>query len=294
MLVAAAAGDVAALRGLLARDPNLYRAEYWYTQPIHFAVREGDVEALRVLLDAGADPATVGLLDGEDLITTALDRGHAAVARLLEQARAEKGRVGPAEPSKHPIHLAAAGNDFARVSMLLDAEPDLVHRRDRAGATPLRRAVAASSRETIGLLLDRGADLHALHGPGPGLERGYPAVDFQPIDQAFWTGPFWGPRGDVETARLLVGRGAAYDLVIASALGDLEAVRTMLDADPRRIGEARPSGKHALSSAVEFGHSNIVHLLLDRGADPNWPDGAMALRCTPPPEVVIGPWSNCS
>ncbi|HEY7922150.1 MAG TPA: hypothetical protein VII62_03135, partial [Vicinamibacteria bacterium] len=30
---AAADGDAATLRDVLARDPNLYRAEYWYTQP---------------------------------------------------------------------------------------------------------------------------------------------------------------------------------------------------------------------------------------------------------------------
>ena len=79
--------------------------------------------------------------------------------------------------------------------------------------------------------------------------------------------------------------GPAYDLVIAAALGDLERVRGFLDEDPARIAEARPSGKHALSSAVEFGHHDIVRLLLDRGADPNWPDGANApvdWRCTPP------------
>ena len=42
------AGDAAALRRLLERDPNLSR----YNQPIHFAAREGHIEALRLLLDA--------------------------------------------------------------------------------------------------------------------------------------------------------------------------------------------------------------------------------------------------
>ncbi len=40
-ICAAVTGDSAPLRRLLKRDPNLYRAEYWYTQPIHFAVRAG-------------------------------------------------------------------------------------------------------------------------------------------------------------------------------------------------------------------------------------------------------------
>ncbi|MFI5006234.1 MAG: ankyrin repeat domain-containing protein [Solirubrobacterales bacterium] len=272
---AAAAGDAEGLRRLLERDPNLYRAEYWYTQPIHFAVREGHLEATRVLLDAGADPAAARL--GEDLVTVARDRGHKAVAELLEERSTRRGRARPVE-SDHPFHVAADAGDAARVRALLDAEPGLVHRSDRAGGTPLHRAVAASAREVVGLLLDRGADIHAIHGPGPGSESGYAAADFQAIDLALWTGPFWGVRGDLETARQLIARGAAHDLVIAAALGDLELVQALLDADHGRIAEARPSGKRALSSAVEFGHEQIVRLLLDRGADPNWPDGSTAPR----------------
>lgn len=87
---AAVTGDADALRRLLERDPNLYRAGYWYTQPIHFAVREGHLDATRVLLDAGADPAAARL--GEDLVTVARDRGHEAVAELLEERRARRGR----------------------------------------------------------------------------------------------------------------------------------------------------------------------------------------------------------
>ncbi|MFQ5740043.1 MAG: ankyrin repeat domain-containing protein [Acidobacteriota bacterium] len=273
---AAVSGDADALRRLLERDPNLYRAEYAYTQPIHFAVREGHLEAVRVLLQAGADPAAVGL-SGEDLITGARDRGHETVARLLEETRARRSRIPPA-PADPAIHVAAAAGDVAGVAALLDAQPQFVFCADRAGGTPLHRAVAAQAREVVRLLLDRGADIHALHGSGAGSDRGYPATDFQPIDLTLWSGPFWGLRGDTETARLLLGRGAAYDLVIAAALGDFERVEDFLDQDPRRIVEARPCGKRALSSAVEFGHERIVRLLLERGADPNWPEGADAPR----------------
>ena len=55
MITASASGDIAALRRLLDRDPPLSQEGYFHTPPIHFAVREGHLEALRILLDAGAD-----------------------------------------------------------------------------------------------------------------------------------------------------------------------------------------------------------------------------------------------
>lgn len=276
---AAVRGDAAALRRLLDRDPNLYRAGYWYTPPIYFAVREGHVEAVRVLLDAGSDPAAVGLT-GEDLITVARDRGYEAVARLLEDVRDGRGpatRPGTridTTPVDHPIHAAAAAGDVRGVRKMLDAEPQLVNLGDSQGGTPLHRAVATSASKVIRLLLDRGADINALHGSGPGNAAGYAAVDYQPIDLAL----FWHGRRDIETARMLLDRGAAYDLAIAAALGDLERVTTILDEDPSRVSESRPCGRRALSAAVEFGHDHIVRLLLERGADPNWTEGADAPR----------------
>ena len=274
VLSAAAEGDVATLRSLLARDPNLVRAEYWYTQPIRFAVREGHAEAVRLLLDAGADVDFVALT-GDNLITIALDRGHEAVAQMLEAAQESRGRVTPADDAiDHEIHRAAARNDVDRATVLLDADPSLVHRSDATGGTPLHRAAAVVARDLVELLLARGADIHALHGAA----TGYAPADFQPIDLALWIGSFWNVHGDIETARLLVENGAAHDLVVASALGDIERVETILAEDPGRINEARPCGKRALSSAVERGNDAIVRLLLENGADPNLPEGPAASR----------------
>ncbi len=267
---AAAAGDAPALRKLLNRDPNLYRAEYWYTQPLHVAVREGHAEAVRVLLHAGANPTAV--IGGDTLISVARDRGYEVVARLLEDVAKEQGVPSLVD---HPVHLGIDAGDAARVEDLLRAGPQLVHVRDRSGATPLHRAVAASKHELVRILLDHGADIHALCGAGAASVHGYAAPDFQPIDLALWNG-FWGVRGDTTMAQMLLARGAQYDLVIASALGDLKHVEHLLDHGAEDVGYTRPCGKHALSAAADFGHLDAVRFLLDRGANPNWPDGPTA------------------
>jgi hypothetical protein len=116
MITAAAAGDTPTLRRLLERDPSLSQAEYWYTQPIHFAVRQGHLDAVQILLEAGADPEWNGYHDGS-LIEMARDRGHEHIAQLLEEARRRRGRVAPA--GDHPIQVAAEADDVQRVRKFL-------------------------------------------------------------------------------------------------------------------------------------------------------------------------------
>jgi ankyrin repeat protein len=197
----AAAGDVDALRVLVARDERLACVEFEGTRPLHLAVREGRGAVLRFLLEAGADPRDV-TARGDDLVTVARDRGLEAIAAALRAAGAE-----------------------------------------------------ASAR--------------------PSVEERWRAA-FAPLDLALWTGPFWNVRGDLAEARRLAGEEP--DAVVAAALGDAQRVRALLDEDPARANRARATGKRPLSAAVEFRQSGIARLLLEHGADPNLPEGAMAPR----------------
>jgi ankyrin repeat protein len=211
--------------------------------------------------------------------------------------------VPSSAPEDHPIHGTAESGDWAQVCAFLDQEPSLVQDVNRAGGHPLHRAVIGGSAKVVTLLLDRGADIHAIHGAGVGSPAGYAPQDMQPIDLAIWGGPrqvpvskrrrlvsvlkwhLWNrwPDGQVRPcnvplARLLISRGATYDLTVASALNDLVAVRSMLDTDPSRIREQRPDDRRPLSAAADFGRFDIVHLLLERGADPTWPDAYSSER----------------
>jgi ankyrin repeat protein len=255
-IVAASAGDVETLRRLLERDPRLARATYWYAPAVHFAVREGHLDAVRLLLDAGADPERNGLND-RNLIEMARERGHEQIAEMLEQERERRGRIA-AQPADHPIHKAAALGEIDTVRGLLDADATLVNLGARRGITPLHCAVLGGSPQMVTLLLDRGAKIHARNPD-----------DLQAIDFAIW-GERRRPSVNGDIVRLLVSLGATYDLTIASALGDLAGVRQMLDDNPSRIGETRPSGRRPLSAAIEFRHEHIARLLLERGADPRW------------------------
>jgi ankyrin repeat protein len=263
-LTASDDGDVDALRRLVQRDPRLSRAEYWYTPAIHFAVREGHLETVQLLLDAGADPEWNGLYDGS-LIVMAHDRGHDDIAALLEEARNRGGRVLAGSDS-HPIHAAVTRGDTREVRRLLDGDPGLVNVGNEIGASPLHRAVGGAVHRLAALLLARGANVHAILSSARGLAGGF-WTDLQAIDLAIWHGR---RPGDRRMIRLLLEQGATRDLTVAAALGDIEGVRQMLDAEPQRIRETRPSGRRPLAAAIEAGHDSIARLLLDRGVDPNW------------------------
>jgi ankyrin repeat protein len=299
VITASADGDVAALRRLLAVDPKKRSSEgYFYTPPIHYAVREGHFEIVKMLLDAGADSEWNGHY-GLSLIEMARERGYEDVAVLLEKTRDSRGRVAQSPTREdHEIHRAAASGNVQRVRELLEADPLLIDLGDRAGGTPLHRAVVGRSRKVVQFLLDRGANVHAIHGVGLGAGAGFGSQDTQAIDLAIWGGfgrhprpPLWriatgvlrywlwyrytrkGARPcDERMARLLIRRGAQYDLTIAAALGDIAQVRSMLDKDPSRIREIRPNQRRPLLTAIEFGHEDIARLLLKRGANPTWPE----------------------
>jgi ankyrin repeat protein len=123
-------------------------------------------------------------------------------------------------------------------------------------------------------LIDQGAAVNTVQAFGDT----YSAYRFQPIDLALWTGVYWGQRNDYVMAGYLIARGADYSITIAAALGDLARVKKLLDDNSNLIHDAQPCGKRPLSAAAERGHTEIVKLLLQRGADPKLPEGSTATR----------------
>ncbi len=69
--------------------------------------------------------------------------------------------------------------------------------------------------------------------------------------------------GELDAVNALIARGAGIDLPVAAALGRIEDARQLLPG-------ASSEDRHlALSLASDFGHVEVVRLLLDAGEDPN-------------------------
>jgi Ankyrin repeats (3 copies) len=56
-------GDLAAVKGLIQKDPALVRCHHNYRKPLYFAVRENRIEIATFLLDRDPDPTGLAVND---------------------------------------------------------------------------------------------------------------------------------------------------------------------------------------------------------------------------------------
>jgi ankyrin repeat protein len=148
---AAATGQTARLRELVANDPSLvnaYSPDGFTT--LGFAVFFSQPENVKALLDAGAD---VNLPSRESMKVTPL--ASAAAAKQTELARvliAHGANVNARAASGHvPLHEAAANGNVELVKLLIDSGADANAKTDD-GKTPLAFAIEYKRDEVVDLL----------------------------------------------------------------------------------------------------------------------------------------------
>lgn len=245
--------DAAALREVLAAHPELKARVndpvFPFDSPAIAHVRSRAM--LDVLLEAGAD------INGRS-------KWWAGGFGLMDFAGAELAQYAISRGAMVDVHAAARLGMIDRLRELISKDPTLVHARGGDGQTPLHFASSIAIAE---FLLDHGAEIDARDIDHESTAAQYMVKDRQDV------------------ARYLVERGAACDLLMAAALGDLERVRKWLDEDPAMIRmnvseeyfpkrDRRAGGtiyiwtlganKTAHQVAREFGHEEVYRLLMER------------------------------
>jgi ankyrin repeat protein len=296
---AAAAGDVPALRAILAADPAAarrkggpYRAEplYYLAYARHDPQIAADavLGAARLLLDAGADPNAGYLWQGSHppftVLTGVFGEGELgpvnqprhphslALARLLLEAGADPND-GQAlynrmfEPGNDHLELlfefglgAGDGGPWrARMGEVADT-PSQMLRGD------LVWAIAHGMTDRVRLLLDHGVDVSAPFDEGTAA----------PFDDGTTAAQMAATAGHADLIDLLVAHGAPVpdltpsDAFIAAALAaDRAAVDRLRRDYPGLADEVRSARPALVTWAAACGRPDAAELLVDLGFDVN-------------------------
>jgi ankyrin repeat protein/Tol biopolymer transport system component len=165
---AAREGDVDALRAILEQSPSLVDARDANGRtPLHWACRGVHADAARYLVAAGAD---VGAADesGVTPLHSVAFRGNAELCRLFIENGADIDATIVGGTTS--IFLAVRAGHADVVELLIESGAG-VDGRDGLDNTPLLSAASYGHRDIAVLLIERGADLTAAN------ERGTTALD---------------------------------------------------------------------------------------------------------------------
>src|SRR4030095_1915853 len=135
ILFASRNGDLDTVKKLVDECPELIYAQYNYTPPIHFAVREGHTDLVRYLLSCGAHDPNYKIYPFQDsLETIAQDRERHHIVTLLKEYGANpalqkyKGDNGEINYKRtereEAFEKAVYKNDLKKTQALLNENPE--------------------------------------------------------------------------------------------------------------------------------------------------------------------------
>ena len=253
-------GDADAVRALLDEGANPDARDKYEQTALYLASENGYAEIVKILLDRGADPNVRNGGAG-----TALKHSKTPeIATLL----LTRGADVNAADSNNMTALAWAASDgrtdVARVLLEHGAEVD-AHSYPGLELTPLMHAVGGGKTDMVRLLLERGANVNAARA-----NDGCSSLMFA------------ATKGCAEEVGILIDAGAPVDAknrygdtALHYAIGENRAdvIRFLIENGANIILKGGTMGGTALTWAAWRGYPDIVQRLLDRGADVNAQDG---------------------
>lgn len=184
---AARKGDVKKLKALLGQDPKLVNErDANGDTPLHQAVLHGQVAAVQLLLDSGADANaknTYGAyLPGDYWGVIGGSKTQADPVKILY---AQGNNAEYRKNGYTPLHLAPFSTNHKKIIDLLVSKGATVNDQSASGATPLMFAVMRGQKDDVVYLLEHGANpnLADAYGETPldcALQMGYQSL-VQPL-----------------------------------------------------------------------------------------------------------------
>lgn len=256
----------------------MYAGAHASQRALNLAVLSANMEAARILLDAGVNaslPDTLGLLP----LNRAASLGHETIVGLLLEAGADIHSVDATGESA--LHLAASGGHDSVVQLLINAGASTTST-DERGMTPLHQASQGGNLKAVQLLLGHNIsashrdlnELTALHSAANcgNVEVFSVLLDaFENADALSTSAPmpiFHLSFGQVVERKQIVHTGPVLH---HAAYGGSQQILSILLAQEVDITATDDHGMTALHWAVQSGRTAAaaatIQQLLDAGAD---------------------------
>lgn len=290
-------GDHEVTRFLLGAGVNIDKSDALLGTALRTAAAHEDVEAVQMLVDAGADidaPTGDSARGTAESLTTPIQQasltGNAEIVQILVSEGANvnaflwdcnhalesresyrkyhwERRDGFEEHYQHitmtPLQAAVFRRDPVIVRMLLDAGAHVDEK--SYGDTPLQMAAVLDETRIMHILRRHGADVNApagYYGGMTALQAAARAGNCKLVQEMLVSG------SEINAAASFYGGRTA--LQAAAESGNVDLAKILIEAGAIVNADASPnSGRTSLQAAVEHGHVEMVFMLLNEGADVN-------------------------
>ncbi len=281
LMYAAEIGSPDAMRLLIDGGADVNAQNSFGSTALMWSV--SDPAKVRLLLDHGADVNTVARSGRTALIVAAFTNPSAEVVKLLLAKGAKTAIMDRMHVT--PLNAATFGNDTATVRLLLEAGADIETPDTFIGLNPLMNAAGNRNVEAVKVLLSKGAVVNAVS-----KTEGLPKIQTGTVEFGGWTPLLMASAfGPPEAVNLLLNAGARIDaqdyrgftplmLAVGTDRYDRRSINMLLahGADLRPVNHAEET---ALDWASKFGDPEVIRAL---GGSPKELDAPVRLMADPP------------
>jgi uncharacterized protein len=257
-------GDLQALRELIDDGADVAAVDPDGAGPLHWAAHSDRLKAALLLLEAGAPPDAATRYGVTPLYLAAVN-GNASLIGALLAAGADAKRSGP---NGETLLMTAARTGIpAAIKALLDAGAAIDAADPNFGQTALMIAARERHPQAVALLLARGANVDARTHVGP-------TPEFVPPCKGTGCGSegVGINRGGVpDRGRRDAAIGGMTPLLYAARDGLADVARLLIEAGAD-LELAEANGIRPLLMSLVNGHLDVARVLLDAGAEPNADD----------------------
>ncbi len=248
------------------RDAYKRRCKTTWFPILADAARDGNISRVETLLEKGADVNAQDDENGKTALMSASNSGHTDIARIL----IEKGADVNAKSNKlgYTALMLASSKDIVRLLIENGAGVDAKDT-SMGGMTALMYASFSGRTDIARLLIEKGADVNAK------------ADKYEQSDQLDQTLAKLKKSGDPKITRLVkslektvngIQRFNRTALMSASNKGHTDIVRLLIEKGANINAKDDRYGRTALMSASYKGHADTIRILLNKGADVNVKD----------------------